>query len=479
MDLSFTWLLHKPELALRQVAAPSAGSFALAQTNELEDATEFIQPDSLVLTVGIAFKDNQSDLGRYVDHLADAGAVAIGFGTGLTFATIPEQVVTTTRRRGIGLFEVPRQIPFISILTAIHQEQRRRAQLEQQRLIDDQERLTRAAIAGSLDMLVSVAADLLDAGVRINGPGAAPVASAESAGYERAVKDGKRLRTSTHRLVSGPQRPYSLEVTSAQRPPAALLRHCAGLADMLLARPAELRAARNELNAFALSARFGLGDEAALLPRGFDTPIDDSGLTRPAVITADRRRALEQARSALDTAADTHGHFLYAAPLDRLSMVVLVHPDQDGAELLAALGPTAQRVRVAVSRPLPAADLDAAHIRALKSRCGVLALGDSALPGSSRASWLTEPAVAEALRAQRKELFGVLETEDAERHTDYARTLTVFLQHGGQLAQTAEALGIHRHTARSRIARIQELCGIDLADPATFAEAFFAATSEV
>ena len=129
MDLSFTWLLHKPELALRQVAAPSAGSFALAQTNELEDATEFIQPDSLVLTVGIAFKDNQSDLGRYVDHLADAGAVAIGFGTGLTFATIPEQVVTTTRRRGIGLFEVPRHIPFISILTAIHQEQRRRAQL--------------------------------------------------------------------------------------------------------------------------------------------------------------------------------------------------------------------------------------------------------------------------------------------------------------------------------------------------------------
>ena len=479
MDLSFTWLLHKPELALRQVVAPSAGSFALAQTNELEDATEFIQPDSLVLTVGIAFKDSQTDLGRYIDHLADAGAVAVGFGTGLTFASVPEQVIAAARRRGIGLFEVPRQIPFISILTAIHQEQRRRAQLEQQRLIDDQERLTRAAIPGSLDMLVSAAAELLDAGVRITGPGAAPVAAAESSGYALAVEYGSRMRTSTHRLVSGPQRPYSLEVTSAQRPPAALLRHCAGLADMLLARPAELRAARNELNAFALSARFGLGDGSALLPQGFDTPIDDSGLTRPAVITADRKRALEQARNALDTAADAQGHFLYAAPLDALSMVVLVHPDQDGADLLAALGAAAKHVRVAVSRPLPAADLGEAQIRALKSRCGVLALGDSALPGSSRASWLTEPAVADALRAQRKELFGVLETEDTKHQTDYARTLAVFLQQGGQLGHTAEALGIHRHTARSRIARIQQLCGIDLSDPATFAEAFFAATAEV
>ena len=99
MDLSFTWLLYKPELALRQVVAPSTSRFALAQTNELEDATEFIQPDSLVLTVGIAFKDSQTDLGRYIDHLADAGAVAIGFGTGLTFASIPEQVIAAARRR--------------------------------------------------------------------------------------------------------------------------------------------------------------------------------------------------------------------------------------------------------------------------------------------------------------------------------------------------------------------------------------------
>ncbi|WP_230471764.1 helix-turn-helix domain-containing protein [Corynebacterium fournieri] len=87
--------------------------------------------------------------------------------------------------------------------------------------------------------------------------------------------------------------------------------------------------------------------------------------------------------------------------------------------------------------------------------------------------------MAEALVAQRRELFGVLEAEDAARNTDYARTLSVFLQHGGQLAHTADALGVHRHTVRSRMARIQKLCGIDLSDPATFAEAFFAATAEV
>ena len=479
MDLTFAWLLHKQELALRELVAPSTKHFSLAQTNELEDATEFIQPESLVLTVGIAFKDHPTDLGRYIDHLADAGAVAVGFGTGLTFDAVPEQVLDAARRRGIGVFEVPRRIPFISIVTAIHQEQRRRTQVEQQQLIDAQEHLTRSAIPGSLDMLASAAAELLDASVRITGPGAAPVAVAESAGYSAAVERGERMRSSTQRLVSGPQRPYSLQIRSHRRPPAALVRHCAGLADMLLARPAELRAARNELNAFALSARFGLGDSTTLLPRGFDTPIDDSGLTRPVVITADRPRALEQARAALDSAAEAHGHFLYAAALDAVSMVVLVHPEHSGADLLESLGSVAQRVRVAVGRPVPAAELAEPHIRALKARCAVLALGGSALPGSSRASWLTEPAVAEALVAQRRELFGVLEAEDAVRNTDYARTLSVFLQHGGQLAHTADALGVHRHTVRSRMARIQKLCGIDLSDPATFAEAFFAATAEV
>ncbi|WP_245945700.1 PucR family transcriptional regulator [Corynebacterium senegalense] len=467
MDLNFSWLLNKRSLVLRQVVAPAAASFSVVQPSELEDASEFIQPHSLVLTVGIAFREREHELGRYIDHLADAGAVAVGFGTGLIFPTIPPVVVETARLRGIGLFEVPRRIPFISIVTAAHQEQRRRSHAEQQKLFDAQERLTATATAGSLDALLVQASALLEARVSIS------TAEGAVVGVASADTDGEKQYYSSYKMAARAGRHHVIEVHAAWPLSASsrsLVRHCAGLADMLLARPRELRAARNELNSFALSVRLGLGGETSLLPPQFDSPIDEAGLTRPMVVSADGQRDLDRALAALDDAAEANGHFLYAAPLARGSALVLVRADQPVSEVLAAFGASARRVRVAVGRVVTAEDLDADVIGVLAADAGLLALGEHSLPGSTQLPWLHEPAVERALAARRAEVFGRLGLEDE-------RTLTVYLRHGGQLAQTAEALGIHRHTARNRIARIQELCEVDLSDPATFAEIFFASLS--
>ncbi len=480
MDLNFSWLLNSRPLALRQLVAPSNPTFSVVQPSELEDASEFIQPHSLVLTVGIAFKDRAAELGRYVDHLADAGAVAIGFGTGLTFPAVPETVVDTARRRGIGLFEVPRRIPFISIVTAAHQEQRRRSFAEQQKLFDAQELLTHTATAGSLDALLKESARVLDARVTITTAQDVLVGTATSPAAAAAEEAGEKLYYSSYRMAVRGARHHTLEVHAVRQLTASsrsLVRHCAGLADMLLARPSELRAARNELNSFALSVRLGLGGETSLLPPQFDSPIDESGLTRPIVVAADGQRDLDRALAALDDAAEDNGHFLYAAPVARGSTLVLVRADQPISEVLQAFGPTARLVRVAVGRVVAAEDLNADVIGALAAGAGLLALGEHSLPGITQLPWLREPAVERALAARRAELFGRLSIEDERHGTDYARTLTVYLRHGGQLAQTAEALGIHRHTARNRIARIQELCEVDLSDPATFAETFFSSLS--
>jgi hypothetical protein len=49
-------------------------------------------------------------------------------------------------------------------------------------------------------------------------------------------------------------------------------------------------------------------------------------------------------------------------------------------------------------------------------------------------------------------------------HAELARTAEEFLDHAGQAARTADALGIHRQTLYYRLSRIQTLTGLDLSD---------------
>lgn len=48
---------------------------------------------------------------------------------------------------------------------------------------------------------------------------------------------------------------------------------------------------------------------------------------------------------------------------------------------------------------------------------------------------------------------------------DLLETLTVYLDHESGIAASAEAMGLHRNTVSTRIARCQELLGLDLSDP--------------
>lgn len=54
---------------------------------------------------------------------------------------------------------------------------------------------------------------------------------------------------------------------------------------------------------------------------------------------------------------------------------------------------------------------------------------------------------------------------DARRGTALVETMETYLEHGGSLVDTAEALFIHRNTLLHRLERIEELCPVDLRDP--------------
>ncbi len=72
-----------------------------------------------------------------------------------------------------------------------------------------------------------------------------------------------------------------------------------------------------------------------------------------------------------------------------------------------------------------------------------------------------QDAVAQALR----ELLAPLETYDAKHDTDLVHTLHVYVQQGGNIAATAEALFLHRNSVGYRLQRIQEVRGLQLRDP--------------
>jgi purine catabolism regulator len=70
------------------------------------------------------------------------------------------------------------------------------------------------------------------------------------------------------------------------------------------------------------------------------------------------------------------------------------------------------------------------------------------------------------LRAFQRDVLGPLEVSDAQRRSEFVRTLDAFLRAGGNHMRAARDLNVHRNTLIYRLERIQELLsGADLEDP--------------
>jgi DNA-binding PucR family transcriptional regulator len=64
-----------------------------------------------------------------------------------------------------------------------------------------------------------------------------------------------------------------------------------------------------------------------------------------------------------------------------------------------------------------------------------------------------------------RDWLGALLDYDARKQSELVRTLSVYLERGGNYNATAEALVVHRSTLKYRLQRIRELSGHDLNDP--------------
>ncbi|GLY46404.1 PucR family transcriptional regulator [Lentzea sp. NBRC 102530] len=108
---------------------------------ELADPTPFLEGGELLLTTGL----NALTPG-YVERLVHADVVGLGFGTGLGHDVVPPELVRQAERAGLGLVEVPREVPFIAISKAVSKALAADEYAALTRTSEAQRALTRAAV---------------------------------------------------------------------------------------------------------------------------------------------------------------------------------------------------------------------------------------------------------------------------------------------------------------------------------------------
>ena len=82
--------------------------------SELEDPTPWLSGGELLLTTGIQLSGAARQR-RFVELLADHEVAGLGLGTGFQHKRMPKALMDEADKRGMPLFEVPYEMPFIAI----------------------------------------------------------------------------------------------------------------------------------------------------------------------------------------------------------------------------------------------------------------------------------------------------------------------------------------------------------------------------
>ncbi|MHA7283479.1 PucR family transcriptional regulator [Arthrobacter sp. TMS2-4] len=116
MAITLADLLSDPALGLVVEGSPEppVQPIQWVAVTELEDPRPFLNGAEVVLTTGVRLKTGAAQR-AFVRRVHEAGALAIGFGVGLTHRRIPAAVLGEADAVGLPAFRVPYEVPFIAI----------------------------------------------------------------------------------------------------------------------------------------------------------------------------------------------------------------------------------------------------------------------------------------------------------------------------------------------------------------------------
>jgi purine catabolism regulator len=487
MSVSLEWLLDQPELHLRFVTGgPASAALTWAHANDLADPTPWLAGGELLLTTGSQLSRSGREQRAYVERLADAGVVGLGFGTGIRYDAIPAPIVDACSERGLPLVEVPLPTPFIAITQAVARELSEQELRSVQEALAQQRRMTRSAVRGGLAGLVVVVGRELRCEAAVLDEYGMVMASSTKQNelLELVIEQWQRLGANARKGAVGLATDHgilefqTLRGRSAvvgwlailQRGPHSatdrlLLNQAAGLITLLLDWPAELIAAYHALGGTLLDLLLDPSGRAASLVRhlhhfGFGR----SDPVMLAVLTAPRGRArlLEVVNDRLEAMAHPHvvsttegGVVALLLARDAHMLVEALDRSVRDAELsTVVIGVSGSLPQAAVASGLAPAEQAAAAARLDGRTVGWF---DELTLGAVVADEQVRSRVWTLTRSALDALAG-----DGSRDSDLLPSLEAFLHHNGSWEGAARALGVHRHTLRARMARVEELTGLSL-----------------
>jgi PucR family transcriptional regulator, purine catabolism regulatory protein len=417
---------------------------------ELEDPQRFLNGGELVLTTGMRLR-SAPDQRRFVRQVQRAGAVGIGFGTGLTHEDVPPALIAEANRWGLPVVRVPYETPFIAIgkLVADAQSADHVAKLE--RLIAGHQILARALLTGGgLTQLLKHLGGMLRTDIALtqftallyNSSSELPSAHTWASypiptGRRDACTLWVRLPFEDSGIIGYAQNLISVELNNMVKQRQAQRALCGQVLEDVIHGALETSEAQRRLA--------GVGVNST---RRNVVLLAVSAAHHKALVSTSVPQALENA----------------VAAVVGQDLVVVVHDDGSGATELARQ----------LSSHLAEAGIHAtigiggAYTKPNGLRWSYFEARDAARHGlpvnePERLS-LTSLLLASEdvpLADMANESLSPLRTFDAAHGSELMATLESYLNHNGSVAAVAEAMTLHRNTVRYRLAQITELTGYD------------------
>ncbi|MFF8972010.1 PucR family transcriptional regulator [Streptomyces sp. NPDC014995] len=481
-----------------------------AHVSELADPVPYMEGGELLLITALKLDaEDPQAMRRYVKRLAGAGVVGLGFAVGVNYEEIPKALVDAAEEAGLPLLEVPRRTPFLAISKAVSAA----IAADQYRAVTAgfaaQRELTRQALTDGPEGLLAALASQVDGWAALYDASGAVVAAAPEWAGRRAARltaDVERLRdrpAPASAVVGGPEhsdhddRVELHSLGTGRRPRAALAvgtasalgtaeryavhsaialltlttersrslhaaeqRLGAAVLRMLLAgEPDHARAVAGDLYGSLLDAPFrvivaeaphGAGDALGALAEVVESAAARSGEAVLVVPEGERLVVLGADEGKAVLACGNH-----AATLEQARAAGTVREGGEEDHLVVGLS--------APSGPIAAA---AAYKQAEQALSVARRRGRVLVEHEQLAAGSVLPLLADdAVKAFADGLLRALREHDATGRGDLVASLRAWLSRHGQWDAAAADLGVHRHTLRYRMRRVEEILGRSLDDP--------------
>ena len=469
-------LLRRRDLGLRLVSDEQklpAGALERplrwVHSSDLVDPTPFLADELALLTTGTQFPDDDPRAVRaYVGRLHDRGVMGLGFGTEVSRSGIPDELTAACADAGIPLFEVPYSTPFIAVARAHSEAIAAQSYARRTWALDTQRALAVAALRPrGLESTLSELARRLERWVgmfdatgtlmhehpqrRLAAEDAADLSARATELVTRGGQAGQSLTLGAEAFTlftlgrSGHLRGVIAIATGSLDPEErAVVTSVIAMAGLALEQNEQLARGRRRLRSQVLASL--LQDDPTLARRVFG-----SLPHAPIVIAVAAPDAPADALE--DWWERRRGHTgtpMFGAESDEGMVMCVAAADADLFDEIAAhfgirLGISEQEDYTAFSR---------AHAQALSA----LRHGGT---GSVRYADTVASSILAALATDEARLVAESRLAPLRAH-DLEHSLLVWLENDARFETAALALGIHRHTLRSRVAQASALLSLDL-----------------